>query len=603
MAVAIGLIAVSLLALALAAHRSGVINDRPDVHTGYTAPAVKPEIKPPELPKILSDEDAVRYRRIFALQRLGHGHDAKQIAARIENPLLMGHVLAQRLQRMARPSPAALRNWLRDFPDHPDYKHMHALAVKRHKRSARKSIPPLKRHNVLATAPERDPPYVSKKRLNRNQRRRISRIKKAARIWLRRGQIVRTEKLLRRGYVVRLLDRYEMDEARAMIAAAWFYRGNDSKSYRFASKALARSGRKLPLTHWIAGLAAWRLGKIDTARRHFETLAGAPGMSGWIRAGAAYWAARAHTRLGKDGREEEGRARRWRQQAARHPYTLYGVMALAELGRDLPFEARHRPLTVEKAALIASTGGGRRALALNQSGEKGRAEQELLALREWNQPGMADALRAVADHLTLPAVALRLARHQAKDRVDGRADEPLDPTLYPTPPWVPEAGSGIDRALLYAFMRQESDFNPYALSPAGALGLMQIMPRTARYMNKGKRFRGARRLDPFDPDINVTLGQRYLSYLRVHRNVRDDLLRMIASYNSGPGNIGYWTRKRIRHGQDPLLFVEAIPNLETRLFVRRVLANLWIYRTVLGQPAPSLGAMIAGEFPRYKSID
>ena len=85
--------------------------------------------------------------------------------------------------------------------------------------------------------------------------------------------------------------------------------------------------------------------------------------------------------------------------------------------------------------------------------------------------------------------------------------------------------------------------------------------------------------------------------------MQDDLLRVIAAYNSGPGNIGYWARKRIKHGQDPLLFVEAIPNLETRLFVRRVLANLWIYRRRLGQSAPSLEALAAGQFPRYSPID
>lgn len=85
--------------------------------------------------------------------------------------------------------------------------------------------------------------------------------------------------------------------------------------------------------------------------------------------------------------------------------------------------------------------------------------------------------------------------------------------------------------------------------------------------------------------------------------MKNDLIRLIAGYNSGPGNIGYWARKRIKHNMDPLMFIEAIPNLETRLFVRRVLANLWIYRHRLEQNTPSLEAMSAGQFPRYRPID
>jgi soluble lytic murein transglycosylase-like protein len=213
-------------------------------------------------------------------------------------------------------------------------------------------------------------------------------------------------------------------------------------------------------------------------------------------------------------------------------------------------------------------------------------------------------LRAVADLLQLPSIAIRLTRHQVNDGDDGRAGEPLDPALYPIPPWKPSAKSGIDRALLYAIMRQESDFNAFAHSPVGALGLMQIMPDTARMLNRGRRpFRGTRRLDKYDPKIIINFGQRYLTHLRSHKRVRNDLLRVIAAYNSGPGNIGYWARKRIKHQKDPLLFIEAIPNLETRLFVRRVLANLWIYRHRLDQGAPSLKAISAGRFPRYRPID
>ena len=399
--------------------------------------------------------------------------------------------------------------------------------------------------------------------------------------------------------MVRLLDRYEMSEARSKVAAAWFYQGEDKRAYSLATKVIAQSGKALPVTHWVAGLSAWRMGRIKQAQTHFEAVAVAPELSGWIGAGGALWAARAHKKLGN-----ETETQHWLEQAAKHPYTLYGVLALTELGRALPFETRHHPLTEAKVKLLASTKGGLRALALNEIGEVSRAEQELLSLRKWKRPDMQEALRAIADRLQFPSIPIKLVHHQAKDDDDGRAGEPLDPAIYPIPPWQPAPKSGIDRALLYAIMRQESDFNAFAHSPVGALGLMQIMPATARMLNRGRPpFSGPHRLDMYDPDIIVKFGQRYLTHLRSHKRVRNDLIRVIAAYNSGPGNIGYWPRTQMKYQKDPLLFIEAIPNLETRLFVRRVLANLWIYRARLDQSAPSLETFAAGRFPRYSPID
>ena len=85
--------------------------------------------------------------------------------------------------------------------------------------------------------------------------------------------------------------------------------------------------------------------------------------------------------------------------------------------------------------------------------------------------------------------------------------------------------------------------------------------------------------------------------------MRGNLLRLIAAYNSGPGNVNYWRNKMMKFGNDPLLYIETLPSLETRLFVRRVLTNLWIYRHRFGQSAPSLEAMIVGKFPKYKRLD
>jgi soluble lytic murein transglycosylase-like protein len=74
---------------------------------------------------------------------------------------------------------------------------------------------------------------------------------------------------------------------------------------------------------------------------------------------------------------------------------------------------------------------------------------------------------------------------------------------------------------------------------------------------------------------------------------------LAAAYNGGPGNVSRWQRQ-IKHDNDPLLFLESIPNRETRLFVEHVLANYWIYRDQLGQATPALDAIAEGQWPTYK---
>ena len=101
-----------------------------------------------------------------------------------------------------------------------------------------------------------------------------------------------------------------------------------------------------------------------------------------------------------------------------------------------------------------------------------------------------------------------------------------------------------------------------------------------------------------DPAFSLELGQRYVHYLARHEAVAGDLIRLLAAYNAGPGNLARWLPAS-RHRDDPLLFIESIPVDETRGFVQRVLAYSWIYASRLGLPAPSLDAIAEGRFPRF----
>jgi len=124
---------------------------------------------------------------------------------------------------------------------------------------------------------------------------------------------------------------------------------------------------------------------------------------------------------------------------------------------------------------------------------------------------------------------------------------------------------------------------------------MQIMPMTARFMTGNSSLDGE---SLHNPAFNLALGQRYVAYLAGQDGVDGDLLRMLASYNIGPANFMRMDAV-IRDDNDPLLFIEAISNAETRTFVRRALTYAWIYAARLGRRPPGLDALVSGEFPRF----
>jgi soluble lytic murein transglycosylase len=179
---------------------------------------------------------------------------------------------------------------------------------------------------------------------------------------------------------------------------------------------------------------------------------------------------------------------------------------------------------------------------------------------------------------------------------DGR---PHDDARFPIPLLRPAGGFRMDPALIYALTRLESNFDPDAVSGAGARGLMQIMPVTASYMTGNDSSAAsfyARRLH--DPATNLSVGQSYVMYLAQHDLVGGDLIHLLGSYNAGPTSFARMATG-IRAADDPLLFIESIPNDETRGFVPRALAYTWIYAARLRLPAPSLDELAAGAWPAF----
>jgi len=348
--------------------------------------------------------------------------------------------------------------------------------------------------------------------------------------------------------------------------------------------------------HWQAGLAAWRAARYDEAGWHFQQVLRVPGQSSWTISAAAFWAARAELR-----NRRPQFFNYWLGIAAQRPRTFYGLLARRMLGLDSAVDFDSAPFTALDAQMISGTQGGRRALALLQVGEPSAAEAELRALAPHASPALVEALAAAAERANMPALSLQLAALLTEG--DGRHH-----ALFPVPRWTPLGGFTVDRALLFAVMRQESLFAPEVESYAGAVGLMQLMPATAHAMAKrtGVPLDGdGRKPNGFaldDPEVNLALAQEYITSLMENDRIRDNLVLIAVAYNGGPRAVQRWRTSALLH-RDPLLFIESIPTQQTRVFTERVLANYWIYRQRLGQPTPDLDALAAGQWPTYMALD
>ena len=345
---------------------------------------------------------------------------------------------------------------------------------------------------------------------------------------------------------------------------------------------------------WSAGLAAWRLNEFSDAFRAFERVAQDPTEDPWVRAGAAFWTARAAAQSGRQDKVAENL-----RLAARWPATFYGQIALRQLGEEPVIEnmgpraygaatAQRASFTPEPTgvdarelnAFIRSDETARRTVALYEVGRRNDAEE---AARTGMRSADGDAARRLWAGLYRTVAPNRAAQADAAR---------IDAARYPMPDLQPEGGFTIEKALVYAIARKETDFNASARSGAGAYGMMQVMPATAAYMTGDQGYvRSPERL--YVPATNLKLGQDYVNRLFQIESFQGDLLKAVASYNAGPGPMLAAGRK-LGPDADPLLLIETIDVPQAREYVEKVVAAYWIYQRMLGGPLNTLDAVASG---------
>jgi soluble lytic murein transglycosylase-like protein len=368
-------------------------------------------------------------------------------------------------------------------------------------------------------------------------------------------------------------------EAAQRVAWIYYVLGRDADARRVAETASEGTvGEWVSQANWIAGLASWRLNDCQSAARHFRAVATGRSESELAAAGN-YWAARSEQACRRPQAVEP-----LLRAAARSTESFYGLLARETLGMDktLVGDPLPAPRRVENLPNV------RRALRLAEIGEY-RLADEMLRHQA--------AIGPASDHLALIALAKRIdfAGVQYFLAHNGRQGVRVPAVArFPFPSWQPERGWRIDPALAFAHARQESDFRPGAVSPAGAVGLMQVRPGTAGDL---ARARGTGVGELTYPPTNLEFGQSFIELMRSNPATQGQLLKIIAAYNAGPLPVARWNY--INAKGDPLLWIESLPYWETRFYVPAVMRNMWVYQQLAGAPQPSLKSLAQHQWPAF----
>ena len=377
-------------------------------------------------------------------------------------------------------------------------------------------------------------------------------------------------------------------EWRQRVAFSYYIENNDPAALAMAQTVREGSGAWVAEGDWVAGLAAWRLGDCATAADNFER-ATRGSTNNELTAAAFYWSSRALIRC----RQPEKSAEQLRG-AARLDETLYGMLAREQLGQSLPMTHAGADFAMEDWQKLRDVENVRVAVSLAEIGRDDLADEVLRHEARIGDPEHYDELSRLARDMGLPSTQLWMAHNAPR----GAQAEPA--LRYPAPRWQPVNGWKVDPALAYAHTLQESVFRADAVSPAGARGLMQIMPAAA-IDHRGKLGITGNASDLARPEINLAFGQEHLQMLRDSQATGGLLPKIMAAYNAGLTPIGRWNSE-IRDQGDPLLYMESIPYWETRGYVSIVMRNYWMYERQAGGASESRVALAQGMWPTFPEL-
>jgi soluble lytic murein transglycosylase len=359
---------------------------------------------------------------------------------------------------------------------------------------------------------------------------------------------------------------------RHIIARKLMENGQYASAYLLVDNHMQTNGLAFVQAEFLAGwLALTYMDKPWQAFERFESLYNKTSTP-ISRARGSYWAGRASDALGYPDI-----ARKWYKIAARHQTVFYGQMAIATL------EEEHKPpqqvppkITTEGYSEFHNRELVIAARILDMAGLKNEAEDFLEELTiSADNPETFRLAAEFAQDLGYRHNAVKIAKKAWKKNIF------LVEQAYPT--IISMLGDiDLEWALVHAVIRQESAFDYRAKSSAGAMGLMQLMPATAREMARKSRIPHRTSWLSSRPNHNIRLGTNYLEYLLDRFDGYYPLA--FAAYNAGPTRVENWLKKSgdPRKGEISMIdWIEKFPIYETRNYVQRVMEGLYIYRLML----------------------
>jgi soluble lytic murein transglycosylase len=389
-----------------------------------------------------------------------------------------------------------------------------------------------------------------------------------------RGDAVRTIQ----GWII---DRFPESREAVDIVVAWANSSLARGAYTEAAAGFQRAIAMEP-SHASAGLARMRLGQIRLQQNDEEAAAEVFGSylrefpNGQRWAEATYWTARSLGAIGRDADAQEYLS----EIRERDVLSYYGVLTYELLEEPFQPDVPDGPASAPRIWLLDEL---RTIGLLMDAGLDAGVEAHVAALIERTDGSvpetldLADALIEMGfsiEGINLGWALLRGGTPQTK-----RLLRVLYPFPYRELVTREAAERGIDPILLAALIRQESAFTPAIYSPAGAIGLMQVMPATGQELARGQGIRGFTSESLETAEINLHLGTRFLVDME-QRYGDGELPLVLSAYNAGPTRARRW--RSLPEAADPLRFTERIPFDETRGYVKNITRNIGLYQFLYG---------------------
>jgi soluble lytic murein transglycosylase-like protein len=535
------------------------------------------------VPSLLSQEDRSYYTQLFAaIERQDWTNVQTMLAQRSDGPL---HAVARAQFYLAATSPkvdlASLTDLMSRAPDLPWTDQLGRLALKRGATTL-PITPSAQSFAVLPTTPRRTRPRSTADGTMPDS------VAQAIQDRIKADDPLGARVLLDG------IDASLSSDARAewRQKVGWsFYIENDDANARLVALSATQggSGPWVAEALWTAGLAAWRMDDCMAAADAFQRAA-TQGTSPELVAAGYYWSSRALVRCRQPERVSD-----MLRAAARNRDTLYGMMAAEALGLRNATPAAAPDFSSADWQSLRDVNNVRLAVQLAEIGADGLADDVLRYQARIGAPMQYAPLSRLARDLGLPSTQLWMAYNAP---AGARADEAA---RFPAPKWVPANGWKVDPALLFAHSLQESNFRTAVTSPAGAKGLMQVLPGTARDMARADPAMQGRDSQLDLPDVNLAFGQTYLTRLRDNGATGGLLPKVIAAYNAGPMPVARWN-VQVKDQGDPLLWMESIPYWETRGYVSAVMRNYWMYERQAGGPSESRLGLVQGMWPKFPGL-